>query len=417
MKKTLSTIQKEKTQTLLAESYQTYKNLWETQKPTFAAHLWKDVLEGRLPGDATRLKEMMRVLEISSNSIEHITLVLIRIEHWLETLDAMDKEVMRFAVRNVAEETLLSNFQGVVFQLSDDTQMAVIYSGENIDCQIVPAAESFIEACNTHLMCHLSCYISEPTTMANAYTTQKSLFGIEAENLTKPNSILKMQNFKELTTSTLRAPDFSEWATLLSSGKTETLLLRMKEYLDKIYEGHASREMLESFCFGLISMTYHMLHQSGLRVTDAFPSKDTVTEGIHINSPQQAFSWAKIILDGITAACENTSKQESAMVREVKKFIEDHILQDFSREDIASTIHFNADYLSRVFKKETGSTLSDFIILRRMTTAQKMLEETADRIADIAHNLGYHHFSHFARQFRNVVGLTPQEYRMKHRKI
>lgn len=89
----------------------------------------------------------------------------------------------------------------------------------------------------------------------------------------------------------------------------------------------------------------------------------------------------------------------------------------FFPEDIANALHFNADYLSRVFKKETGTVLSDHIISRRMNMARKLLEETNDRIADIAVPLGYNHFSHFARQFRNITGMTPQVYRMKNRKL
>ena len=175
--------------------------------------------------------------------------------------------------------------------------------------------------------------------------------------------------------------------------------------------------MLESFSFGIISMVYGALHKSGLQVSDVFTSRDQLSEGTQLNSTQQAFQWAQALLQAVYDACSRSTRNESAMVREVKQFIESHILQDFSREDIANALHFNADYLSRVFKKETGTVLSDHIISRRMNMARKLLEDTNDRIADIAHTLGYNHFSHFARQFRNITGMTPQEYRMKNRKL
>lgn len=422
VKKALEQLQLEKNRQLQVENYLEYKNLWENQKPTFVSHLWRDIMQGNLPGDSRRIRELFHALEIPVEPSQQVTLVLVQIEQWMERMDIRDKEVMRFAVRNIASETLLDGRQGVVFQLVDDTQMAVLY--ENGDTghspgleSLIRNAESFIENCNLHLACHLSCYIAPPTDLSEVSTTYKELLRQEQENLTKPNSVLQWQDLRTLSTSTLKAPDFPEWTVLLESGRLDMLISRIREYLNRISEGQASKEMLESFCFGIISMVYGALHRSGLQVSEVFPDRERIGEGTQIHSPQQALQWAQGLIETVHTACSQSTRNESAMVREVKHFIESHILQDFSREDIANALHFNADYLSRVFKKETGTVLSDYIISRRMNMARKLLEDTNDRIADIAHNLGYNHFSHFARQFRNLTGMTPQEYRMKHRKL
>lgn len=419
VKKALEQRQYEKDRKLQVENYMEYKNLWENQKPTFISHLWRDIMQGRLPGDSRRIRELFNAMDIPVEPSQQVMIILIKVEQWLEQMDLRDREVMRFAVRNVASETLLEGFSGVVFQIVDDSQIAVLYdmSDPQAVAAVVSNAELFIENCNRHLACHLSCYIAAPTELADVSITFKELLRQEQENLTKPNSVLQLQDFKELSSSTLKAPDFPEWTVLLESGRLELLVTRIREYLNRISEGHASKEMLESFSFGIISMVYGALHKSGLQVSDVFSSRDQLNEGTQLNSPQQAFAWAQTLLQAVHDACSRSTRNESAMVREVKQFIESHILQDFSREDIANALHFNADYLSRVFKKETGTVLSDHIISRRMNMARKLLEDTNDRIADIAHTLGYNHFSHFARQFRNITGMTPQEYRMKNRKL
>ncbi len=419
VRKALAQLEVEKDRTRLVENYREYKNLWETQKPTFISHLWQDILEGRLPGDSRRIREMFHTMDITVEPSQSVILILIKVEQWLEELDLRDREVMRFAVRNVAAETLLAGFDGVVFQLQDDSQMTVVYDTgkEGILNELARNAETFIENCNTHLACHLSCYIAAPAGLPDASNACRELLRLEQENITKPNSVLRLRDFRSLSTSTLKAPDFPEWTVLLESGRMDTLMLRIREFLDRIGEGHASKEMLESFCYGVISMVYSSLHKAGMPVSEVYADKDRLYEGTSIHSTQQAYHWAHCVLGTVNEARNSTSRNESSMVREVKNYIENHILQDFSREDIANALHFNADYLSRVFKKETGTVLSDYIIFRRMTMARKLLEETNERIADIAHNLGYNHFSHFARQFRNIAGMTPQEYRMKNRKI
>ena len=429
VKKALTQLQKEKMNLELVEYYEEYKQLWKTQKPTFITHLWKDIIEGKLLANSSRLSDMLKALDIPLDISKKVVLILIKIEYWFEELDYKDKEVMQFAVCNVASESILEGRDGVVIQLYDNTILAIVYDQPitNIGIQdndtshiiedLTDVTSHFIKICNLHLLCHLSCYISDSISISDVYDAYKELFRLEQENLTKPNSVLQTKDFIGIPSITLQTPDFQEWRLLLDSGKTETLIVKMKEYLDRVQEGHASKEMLESFCYGTINIVYLTLHNAGMQVADVFPGKNKITEGTLINSTQQAFDWAKNMIEKLSKACEDSFKNESSMVKEVKNFIESHIFEDFSRDDIANSIHFNADYLSRVFKKETGTVLSDYIILRRMTMARKLLEDTNDRIADIARNLGYHHFSHFARQFRNIIGLTPQEYRMKNRKF
>ena len=418
VKKALEQRQYEQDRQMQLAYYEEYKHLWHHQQPTLSGHLWRDLVQGRMPGDSHRIQELFRAMNIPVAPGQPVLLILVKIEHWQESLDAPDREVMRFAVRNIATETLLNDTAGAVFPLVEEVQMAVIYDAGDARTMntLIRNAETFIDNCNLHLGCQLSCYLSAPTEVAEISEACRELLRQEQENLTKPNSVIRVGEFEALSNSTLRAPDFPEWTMMLESGRLEPLLNRIRDYLKRIGEGHASKEMLESFCYGIISMVYGTLHKSGLEVSAVFLEKARIAEGLHIASPQQALQWAQELLEAVHGACMRSNRNESAMVREVKAFIESHILLNFTREDIANALHFNADYLSRVFKKETGSWLSDYIITHRMNIACKLLEETDKRIADIAQELGYNH-SHFARQFRNIIGQTPQEYRMKHRKF
>ena len=212
VKKALEQRQYEKDRKLQVENYKEYKSLWENQKPTFISHLWRDIMQGRLPGDSRRIRELFGAMDIAVEPSQQVMLILIKVEQWLERMDLRDREVMRFAVRNVASETLLDGFPGIVFQILDDSQMAVLYdlSDPESVAEVVRKAELFIETCNRHLACHLSCYIAAPTELADVSGTYKELLRQEQENLTKPNSVLRLQDFKELSSSTLKAPDFPE---------------------------------------------------------------------------------------------------------------------------------------------------------------------------------------------------------------
>lgn len=77
----------------------------------------------------------------------------------------------------------------------------------------------------------------------------------------------------------------------------------------------------------------------------------------------------------------------------------------------------NPAYLSRLFRRETGFSLTDYLVRLRITKAKAELEKTNNRVSDVALNVGYANFSHFSKLFKKMTGLTPQEYRKKYQDV
>ena len=74
-------------------------------------------------------------------------------------------------------------------------------------------------------------------------------------------------------------------------------------------------------------------------------------------------------------------------------------------------VHISPGYLSRIFKKETGMSLSDYIIQRRITIAKQLLAKTNLPVTTIAQKIGLSYASYFTKLFKEKVNMTPQEYR------
>jgi two-component system response regulator YesN len=99
------------------------------------------------------------------------------------------------------------------------------------------------------------------------------------------------------------------------------------------------------------------------------------------------------------------------LVERVVNYITDHMEEQIMRDDIAHYIHLNPDYLTRIFKRETGMTLKEFIIKTKMKEAQMLIESTRLPISLIAAKVGYTNFSHFSYSYKKIMGITPQEKR------
>lgn len=103
-------------------------------------------------------------------------------------------------------------------------------------------------------------------------------------------------------------------------------------------------------------------------------------------------------------------------VQKAMDYVRRNLDRDLSRADIAEAIYLNPEYLSRLFKKETGASLSDYITAEKMRAAQGMLVDTNVPVSLIATKVGFSNFSYFSQVFKRHTGLSPVEYRAAKRR-
>ena len=99
----------------------------------------------------------------------------------------------------------------------------------------------------------------------------------------------------------------------------------------------------------------------------------------------------------------------------VKQIIMDNLSVDVSRDELAARVYMSPDYLTKLFKKETGSSLSDYITKKRINLAEKLLRETDMNMVEISEKSGFSYSSYFIRIFKKKTGITPQQYREENR--
>ena len=83
---------------------------------------------------------------------------------------------------------------------------------------------------------------------------------------------------------------------------------------------------------------------------------------------------------------------------------------------LPSETGISAGYLSAVFKKEMGKTLTDYVKEKRMQKARKLLETTHLQIQTVAGHCGIMDVQYFSKMFKKETGMTPQEYRKEKNK-
>lgn len=101
----------------------------------------------------------------------------------------------------------------------------------------------------------------------------------------------------------------------------------------------------------------------------------------------------------------------SEPVRKILVTIDASLTGDLSLKRFANDLFLNTSYLSTLFKKEVGMTLTDYVNKNRIAYAKKLLKSTALSVQDVAINSGIPDIHYFTRLFRRETGMSPREWR------
>lgn len=103
----------------------------------------------------------------------------------------------------------------------------------------------------------------------------------------------------------------------------------------------------------------------------------------------------------------------SGPIQKVTSYVNAHYQEKLTLASVAATVSFSAEYLSRMFVKETGVNFVTYLNNVRLQHAVSLLEHTDKRIYEIAESVGYTSVSYFSTVFKKNFGITPNEYQAK----
>lgn len=111
-----------------------------------------------------------------------------------------------------------------------------------------------------------------------------------------------------------------------------------------------------------------------------------------------------------TKARTRHATQAEAVCYQLMNYIDTHIYSISKLEDVAETMNYNYSYLSDLFKKTTGNTLSSYYHQKRLEAACQLIAEGTLKMTEIAETLNYSSLYSFSRAFKETFGVSPKQY-------
>jgi AraC family transcriptional regulator of arabinose operon len=116
--------------------------------------------------------------------------------------------------------------------------------------------------------------------------------------------------------------------------------------------------------------------------------------------------------DSVLSKEEAVSRNSGHHTHEIMNWIEQHYRDEFRLEHLAQHMHLSSYHVSHLFQEATGTSITEYIIARRLRQASWLLNTTERSVAGIAEDVGYSNASYFCQLFKKHIGKTPHQYRL-----
>ena len=103
------------------------------------------------------------------------------------------------------------------------------------------------------------------------------------------------------------------------------------------------------------------------------------------------------------------SREGTLRIDQVLSFLQEHMAEKLTLDQIAAEFYISKYYLSHCFKAATGFSVGQYLINTRILEARRMLQD-GGRVAQVGEAVGFHSNEHFIRTFTKLTGISPKQY-------
>jgi len=192
----------------------------------------------------------------------------------------------------------------------------------------------------------------------------------------------------------------------------------LKQFLQAVFAEELSPQEYQIPLARLLNSLLVVMQESGAPLGQIHPMNGSLLEEL-LKLPTHAeiedWFWTSVVHPMVKIFKDRREAQYHNISEKIIDLVQHHYDSDLTLEECAARLHYNANYLSSVFRKETGRSFSEYLTMYRFNMAKRWLADSEMPIKDIAAKLRYNNPQNFIRSFRKQEGITPGQYRERKR--
>ena len=108
---------------------------------------------------------------------------------------------------------------------------------------------------------------------------------------------------------------------------------------------------------------------------------------------------------------EAAMDKENPHIKKTRQYIISNLTSPLTLQKISEEVHLEPHYLCTLFKKETGTTVVQYIINQRIDLAKRLIITQNEKLCRIAEQCGFDNYNHFSHTFKSITGVSAVQYR------
>lgn len=397
-----------------------YGEFWFRYQPMAIERFWTDIINRAVPPDIMSIREASEQRNIHLSSEMKLIPVLFNIRRWYLDKRLQELKIIEYEIKNIVEGLLLKDGSGgLIFEIEKGKLILILSSWDtddiNFDDLETRCKECIIQFNQSHSF-NLSVHIGERSFPHELADMVDRLLDKEKNNVAYENKVFTPKE-KDAEPGNASMPDMNVWSIMLAEGASAKLIDEIISYLESLIDHDLlTSSRLKYFKHDFIQMVYSTLKQLGIKAHELLSDeKSSILYDNSDNSAKDLIDWIRHV---VNKAAEHAAEivQSETVVFKVKKYILANLQQRLTRDEIASQYYLNSDYLDRIFKRESGSSVTKFIMEEKLKRAKELIEKTDIPISEIASSFGFINMSHFSTAFKKITKSNPADYRKKYQK-
>ncbi|MFC7681410.1 AraC family transcriptional regulator [Paenibacillus sp. GCM10028914] len=405
--------------TILTEK-ESLEVLMEAEKPQLETQLILNLFRNRVTSDELTLK-LSRLGYRPMDEFLYVTM-LIQLDNLGEN-EASDKDVLLLAINKLVEEQIPPEQRMLPIILNDKTQATILRfkdkTEEEIRKQLFEQATTLMKMAREYIKLSISIGISESydDLLKSKEACEMGKQALHHRlNLGKESII-----FYEDISQVVSGPVLLHYPVELESQLFDAIRLGDGEQVSSILylllaEMMKKNSYSMNFEVALVRFVNNLIQLEQLLGIEVLLKQDNYAL-YHVlldtRNPEEIERMLvdEIIFPMVRSMKDKTNRQFRSLSEEIATIVRSEYDQELTLEQIADRLHYNPNYLSNIFKKEHGTTFSDYLMNYRLEMAKKWLVESDMTVKEIAERLQYQRPQNFIRSFRKKEHVTPGEYR------
>jgi len=202
----------------------------------------------------------------------------------------------------------------------------------------------------------------------------------------------------------------------LSGGNGEAVMHALAEISSRIWTRRPASELVYDYFQELLSLSaaFARQHNEGLDLNEfarAHLSPEAPRRHLRLESLLRETKTAMTgLLELLSGSGYEWMESRNPFIRKAYEYMLAHYHLPISTTDIADHVRLSRSYISDLYGKETGQSLSEALTRIRMNAAKKLLKSGDRKVYEIAEEVGFNDAKAFAKTFKRMVGCTPKEY-------